>query len=184
MKLVLCAFLILAAFTPATIAQKPGQPALSAADLERRINALVNKERASKRLDALRLDDQLSKIARAHSADMARRNFFSHVNPEGRDASARGEQVGYACQKTYESHITAGLAENIFQGNLYSRVRTQGNEKIYDWNSPDALAAESVEGWMNSPGHRRNILEKNYSETGMGVAVSADDKVYVTQLFC
>jgi uncharacterized protein YkwD len=184
MKLFLSALFVLAAFTPATIAQKPGQPAIRPADLERRISALVNKERTSKKLTALRLNDALSRIARAHSADMARRNFFSHVNPDGQDPSTRGELAGYACRKIYDSHFTEGLAENIFQGNLYSRVRIQGTEKTYDWNSAEEIANESVDSWMNSPGHRRNILEKNYGETGMGVAISGDDKVYVTQVFC
>jgi uncharacterized protein YkwD len=67
---------------------------------------------------------------------------------------------------------------------LYSRIRISGNERSYDWNTLEEIAAHSLKGWMNSPPHRRNILDGNYGQTGVGIAVSDDDKVYITQLFC
>jgi uncharacterized protein YkwD len=164
--------------------QRPGQPQIRIPDLERRIHALINKERTSQKLKPLELEERLSKIARSHSQDMARRDFFSHVNPDGKDPTARGEARGYTCRKISGNTITEGLAENIFQGNLYSRIRIRGSEKTYDWNSMETIATEGVTGWMKSPGHRENILTKTYQKTGMGVTISKDDKVYVTQLFC
>jgi uncharacterized protein YkwD len=106
------------------------------------------------------------------------------VNPDGQDPTARGEAVGYTCRKVSGNKITEGLAENIFQGNLYSAIRTRGTQKTYDWNSSDKIAADAVTGWMKSPGHRRNILEKTYQKTGIGISISKDDKVYITQVFC
>ena len=176
--------LLLPAARPAVSPQRPGQPRIRVADLERRIHEAINQERVSRKLPALQADKKLSEIARTHSADMARRSFFSHVNPDGQDPTARGDSAGYTCQKVYESYFTVGLAENIFQGNLYSRILTRGTEKFYDWNTADKIAGESVTNWMNSPGHRRNILETTYKKTGIGVSISNDDKVFVTQLFC
>jgi len=179
MKCALIPFLLLT-----VILQRPGQPDIKISDLEQRVHVLVNKERAGRKLAGLRFDDKLARIARTHSQDMARRNFFDHVNPDGQDPTARGEAAGYTCEKVSGDLVTVGLAENIFQGNLYSRVRTVGTQKSYEWNSADEIAAESLTGWMNSPGHRRNIVETTYIKTGIGIAIARDDKVYITQVFC
>jgi len=58
-----------------------------------------------------------------------------------------------------------------------------GDRKTYDWNTVEDIARLAVQGWMHSPGHRRNILYTTFSESGIGVAVSSND-VYITQLFC
>ena len=168
----------------ATAIQKAEKPDIRITELERRIHELINKERRSKNLGALRFEDKLSNIARAHSTDMARRDFFNHVNPDGRNATERGERAGYTCRKDFGSHFTQGLGENLYQGNLYSSVRTQGTKKTYAWNTMDDIARHAVAGWMKSSGHRKNILQKTYDRTGIGIDVSRDDKVYVTQVFC
>jgi uncharacterized protein YkwD len=164
--------------------QRPGQPEIRIPDLERRVHELINKERIKHKADALRFDKELGEIARAHSADMAKRKFFSHVNPDGRNATERGKTAGYLCQKVYTGYFSNGIAENIYQGHLYSRIRISGTQRSYDWYSAEELAEEAVEGWMDSPGHRKNILEKAYDRTGIGIAIDADDKVLVTQVFC
>lgn len=167
-----------------TSLQKPGQPEIRIPDVERRVHELINKERAKNKQTALQFDEQLSRIARAHSADMAKRKFFSHVNPDKRNATERGKLAGYSCRKVYPGGYTDGLAENIFQGSLYSRIRITGNVRTYDWYSPEEIAEETVDGWMHSDGHRRNVLDKNYDREGIGIAIGADDKVFVTQVFC
>jgi uncharacterized protein YkwD len=168
----------------ATAVQNTGKPDIRIVELERRIHELVNKERKTRNLGALQFEDKLSSVARAHSSDMARRNFFSHVNPDGRNPTERGERAGYTCRKDFGNHFTQGLAENLYQGNLYSSIRTRGTQKTYAWNTMDDIAAQAVSGWMKSPGHRKNILQKTYDKAGIGIAVSRDDKVYVTQVFC
>jgi uncharacterized protein YkwD len=164
--------------------QKADQPQFHVPDLERRVHDLINKERKDKKADNLQFDRQLAEIARVHSADMAKRKFFDHKNPDGKDANARGKAAGYTCRKVYTGYFTDGLAENIYQGSLYSRIRITGNKRSYDWYSLEEMAREIVEGWMDSPGHRRNVLEKTYEKEGIGIFISADDKVYVTQVFC
>jgi len=164
--------------------QRQGQPEIRIADLEQRVHELINKERAKHKTETLRFDKELGELARAHSADMAKRKFFSHVNPDGRNATERGKRAGYTCQKVYTGYLTQGIAENIYQGNLYSRIRITGNQRSYDWYSAEEIAEEAVEGWMDSPGHRRNILEKAYDRAGIGIAIDAEDRVLVTQVFC
>jgi uncharacterized protein YkwD len=164
--------------------QKSDQHQVGVPDLERRVHDLINAERAKKKADNLQFDRQLADIARAHSADMAKRKFFDHKNPDGKNATARGAAAGYTCRKIYTGFFTEGLAENIYQGSLYRRIRITGNQRSYDWYSLDEMAEEIVEGWMDSPGHRRNILEKTYEKEGIGIVFSTDAKVYVTQVFC
>jgi len=142
--------------------------AASNSTLEHHVHDLVNAERAKARLSTLKTDDKLSAIARAHSEDMARRHFFAHVNPSGEDPTARGHRAGYECRKILGDRIRVGLAENLYEASGTAR---------------DDLEHKSVAGWMNSPGHRANILEKNYSRTGVGVAMAGRD-IYITQLFC
>ena len=156
-SLVLMLFLVVA---PAAETRRPGQPEIRSASLEHRVHDLINKERLDHKLTVLVFDERLSAIARGHSHDMAARSFFSHTNPEGQDATARGKLAGFTCRKQIARNtFSEGLGENLFQDNLYSRIRISGNERSYDWNSLEEIAAHSLKGWMNSPGHRRNILE-------------------------
>ncbi len=172
-----------AAMSPLAV-QRQGQPKVDVEDLEQRIVASVNVERKNKVEDPVLPDPQLMKIARAHSEDMAKRNFFDHKNPEGQDATARAKAAGYICRKDYGRYFTEGVAENIYQGNLYSSVRTRGTRTTYDWNTAADIAAQAIKGWMASGGHRENILDKRHTLTGVGIAIAKDDKVYITQVFC
>jgi uncharacterized protein YkwD len=182
MRPLLCVLCLLA--VPFAAVRRPGEPELRVSTLERRVHDGINDERTDRKLRELEWDERLSRIARAHSEDMARRRFFDHVNPDGKSPTDRGKAAGYECRKARGSYYRVGLAENLYQGSLYSRIRIKGTERIYDWNSPEEIAKQSVSGWMKSPGHRRNILEKDYSQTGVGIAVSANDEVFITQLFC
>ena len=81
--------------------------------------------------------------------------------------------------------LLQGIAENIHQGWTYDTIwRTNGIETSRDWNTPEEIAQNAVTGWMNSPGHRENILRPVFRTEGIGVAVSAEGKVYVTEDFC
>ena len=152
------------------------QPPIAVSELEQRINALFNGERRARSLKPLDWDQDLSKIARAHSQDMANRGFFNHVNPEGETPRDRLRRAGYSCPKT--------TGENIFQNNLYSRVTISGDRKSYDWNSLGQIAGSTVGGWMHSSGHRQNIVNRAYRRTGIGAAIAADGQVYITQVLC
>ena len=79
------------------------------------------------------------------------------------------------------------VGENIYQNNLYSRAITEKKRTTYDWNSMEKIAATTIKGWMDSADHQKNILERNYTREGIGVAIAKDDidgKVYITQILC
>lgn len=171
-------------------AKKPdaAKPAIRLEALEKRIHELVNKERKKRGLNSLGWSSELSRIARLHSRDMASKNYFSHYDLEGRNFEHRYTRWGFACRIPMgKGRYTLG-GENLFQNNLYDSVtyiRNLGATRtVYDWNSLEQIARSTVSGWMKSPGHRKNILQPFWKTEGIGIAVSPDDKVLITQNFC
>ena len=143
----------------------------SAAEVELLIHKYVNESRNQSGAVDLEFDPKLAEIARAHSQDMIDRNFYSHVNPDGLDPTARGEKVGYTCYKDYGIYAEEGLGENLAQ----PRER---------WITPDDLAFNTVTLWYNSQDHRENMNERNYKYEGIGVAFTDSGRVFVTQNLC
>jgi len=131
--------------------------------LEHRIHDLVNQERVQNGLDAIEFDDDLARVARGHSEDMANRLYFCHESPEGKNPFQRGEEQGVPV-----------MAENI----------AQNDTREGDYNALDNIATLVVGGWMNSPGHRMNILTFSYKKEGIGVAqVPGGNILLVTENF-
>ncbi|MGY6549708.1 MAG: CAP domain-containing protein [Roseinatronobacter sp.] len=105
----------------------------------------VNAERARARLPQMVHSPVLSRMAQAHACDMARRGFFGHTSPDGGNLADRARQAGLR-GRCY-------LGENIAQGQRdLSRV---------------------IADWMRSPGHRANILNRDYRQVGFGYATGA-----------
>lgn len=167
-----------------SIPESGNRPSITISELEINIHDLINIERQKHGLSQLKWNDRLSTIARKHSQDMANRNFFSHNTPEGHDFSYRYSQAGYSCAVHGQGNIYYLGAENIFQNNLYDRVVFVNSAAHYDWNSEEKIAKTTVQGWMTSKGHRKNILTPHWRNEGIGVAITPDGKVYITQNFC
>ncbi len=104
---------------------------------------LVNEVRAKAGLGRLRFDERLRTAARAHSKDMAKRNFCAHENPDGVTPAERMPAAGYS----------APGAENVARGQESPRV--------------------VMDAWMNSPGHRANLLNPQFTAIGVGVVFVA-----------
>jgi uncharacterized protein YkwD len=132
---------------PVARAAVPADPTAEAAVL-----ALVNEARVDAGCGALTADPALAAVARAHSADMRDRDYFSHTSPEGLSPFDRAERAG----------IDYSRAENIAFGQA------------------DATAV--MEAWLESPGHRANILDCELTKLGVGVAEGPGGPWW-TQLF-
>lgn len=148
-------------------------------DLELEVHRLINIERQKYGLSSLSYDSRLAEIARKHSEDMVENDFFDHTNLKGQDPTDRANTVGYSCHKDYGDYYTYGIAENIAETPIYSNVEGCGST-----TSLNSLASCIVEGWMNSPGHRKNILTSEYDKEGIGIAYSSTDEAYTTENFC
>jgi uncharacterized protein YkwD len=168
--------------TSAARQPKP-RPVVNAADLAKQIHAQINQERARHGLAALARDARLARIAAKHSRDMAKRDYLAHDSPEGHGFADRYQQGGYTCQVRVGNEIHLG-AENIALARLYESVRTVNGVAHYDWNSMEQIARKTVDGWMNSSRHRRNILRPYWRREGVGVEIHPDNRVYITQNFC
>ncbi|WP_274364463.1 CAP-associated domain-containing protein [Paenibacillus thermotolerans] len=121
---------------------------------EREIVDLANSARVKRGLQPLQWDAAVAATARKHSADMAENGFFDHMNLSGQSPFDRMKEDGIRYRSAGEN-IAAGQTSAIF----------------------------AHEGWMNSEGHRRNVLG-DYTRLGVGVAFSeADGKPYYTQNF-
>jgi uncharacterized protein YkwD len=168
------------------LSSNPEAPVIEPSALEARIHELINVQRNQNGLSTLGYDSFLASIARGHSWDMVVRNFFEHENPDGLNARARGEAAGYPCRKDYGTYYTEGLSENLYQGYRYNNYWTAPNGTIvkYEWNTLEQVAEQAVNGWMNSEGHRKNIVDTHFTQEGIGVAFSTDEKIYVTENFC
>ncbi|HEY0077321.1 MAG TPA: CAP domain-containing protein [Pyrinomonadaceae bacterium] len=132
--------------------------AVSATTDEERALNLINAQRQARGERPLVLDAGLMRLARLHSQNMAREDFFDHVDPDGRDAVGRASSLGIRGWRA--------LGENI----------------AYNQNFDDP-AAFAVQRWMTSAKHRENILNSMFTHTGLGIARSADGRVYFTQVF-
>ncbi|PRY57712.1 CAP domain-containing protein [Glycomyces artemisiae] len=122
------------------------------ADAESEILGIVNDRRAENGCGDLARDSRLDTAARLHAEDMAENDYFDHTSQDGRTPTDRANAQGYE----------GGVGENIAMG------------------YPDA---ESVmEGWMNSEGHRANILNCGYDVIGIG-AYDRDGTIYWVQMF-
>lgn len=161
---------------------------VTAADLEARVHRRTNEARRRNGHGALAYRDDLAAVARRHSADMQRRRFFDHTAPDGSDATARAARDGLTCTVTVGRQRLTGFAENLAQVWLFSgwEDRTSGGRttRTHRWLSADQIAGEVVTGWLNSPGHRRNLLAAHATREGVGVVIGPDGQVFVTQMLC
>ena len=141
------------------------------------VHQLANRERESRGIPRLSYDHHLAFIARGHSRDMAHHNYLGHVNGHGESPTDRATRKGYR----FDGVTYSGISENCHQ--LWSTGQDRSGKKYR--KDLRQMATEAVRGWMDSPGHRSNILNAKYQVEGVGFARSRKHrgKVYLTQKF-
>lgn len=122
--------------------------------LENEVIKLVNIERSNRGLELLKANWQLSRVARYKSTDMRDKNYFSHTSPTYGSPFKMMEDFGLKF---------SAAGENIAMG--------------------QKIPKEVMNAWMNSPGHRSNILSPSFSEIGVGVSKDQHGRIYWTQMF-
>ncbi|MCU0727559.1 MAG: CAP domain-containing protein [Planctomycetes bacterium] len=129
-------------------------------EMEARTLSAANGVRRGAGLPDLRPRRDLTEVARRHALDMARRGYLAHITPEGTGPGDRARKAGV---------VYSAFAENL------ARVKHS--------DAPEELA---VSGWVESPTHRRNLLDERgtgYIYTGVGVARAPDGTVHIAQVF-
>lgn len=132
---------------------KTAASASSLAAAEQQAFKLLNADRAKNGLSPLKLNSQLTSLAESYAKDMINRNFFSHTNPEG--------------QSPFDRMKNAGISYSYAGENIAINTSVSGAETAF----------------MNSSGHRANILSSNYTDVGIGVGYGANGSLYVVQEF-
>ncbi len=122
-------------------------------DLEQQMLQLVNAERKKRGLKSLVADEQLRKVARAHSSDMLKRGYFSHMTPEGKDPFYRMKKAGINYKRAGENLAYA------------------------------STLAKAHKGLMNSSSHREAILNKTFGRIGIGIVDGGKSGLMISQEF-
>lgn len=174
---------------PAAQTDSNAAPRIDLPRLERLVHERANEARRSEGRGTLAWSDSMATVARRHSEDMARRTFFDHRNPDGLDPTQRARTAGLRCEIVEGRTVWRGFAENLYYTQHFaSGSTTTYNDgrtlTVYQWKPADVLASESVRQWMNSPGHRANLLQPRSRRSGVGIALGPDSRIYFTQLFC
>ena len=164
------------------------RPTTDISKLELKIHDLTNIERQKLNLPLLSYDAEIRNIARGHSEDMSVRNFFAHETPDGKSPTDRALSANFALDnRSWFKKLNSSqwqFGENIYQTNLYDSVYLINNIPThYYWSDLEKIAKKSVNGWMNSKEHRENIVLPLWKKEGIGVYISDDDKVFITQNF-
>jgi uncharacterized protein YkwD len=127
-------------------------------NLEKKAFNLINNIRIEMGLKKLIWSDRLNNLARQHSENMAKYSFFSHYGLNGRTIGDRATDFGV--------DNWSAIGENI--------AFNRGIENPVEF---------AVERWMLSSGHRKNLLNNRWKETGIGISVTSDNQYYFTQVF-
>lgn len=125
--------------------------------VEQRIFQAINQVRQENKLAPLIWSAKIADVARAHSQRMATKRFFSHEDPKFGGPDNRLSVAGIAWRR---------CGENIFE----------------EYGQRDPVQS-AVRGWMQSSGHRKNILTREFTHTGIGVAMGHDGGYTITQMF-
>ena len=125
---------------------------------EAEVFELVNQQRLKAGLNTLVWDDRVGSIARDYSRQMARENFFDHFDPHGNDVMDRADRA-----------------------KLTGWVKI--GENLFACSPTNGFAQKAVVGWMGSETHRINILDREWTSTGIGIATASDGSIYITQVF-
>ena len=168
-----------------------GSP-LNRGEIEKWVIEFTNEERIRAGLQPLSHDAAISDIARSHSENMARLGLMSH-DIEGRDPTDRAMAAGYNCRAYRgDGSYSYGLSENVAEHPRVTQWMGLGmSYRPVDYDDDAEEAARGlVQGWMSSPGHRENILDRDSRRIGVGIAIQeaseygyVSETIYATQNF-
>ncbi len=173
----------------------PGGSALNASLIEEWIAIFTNAEREEEGLRTLEQRPRIADIARAHSQNMVAQQDLAH-RLDGKGPTDRALAAGYDCKTDLgEGRYSEGLAENIANAGRprewFRPVKGVGPWQLIGYLADEeAVARKLVRIWMESEGHRENILKERYRRIGVGVSIELGEKrgyvyetVWATQNF-
>jgi uncharacterized protein YkwD len=146
--------------------------------LERHIWNFTNEKRIQNGLGRVEYAPRIVDPARNHAQNMAKHDYVGHTQPNGQTGEERYSDV---CNYRGSGY---SFGENAIAGWYGERFEAWKTGEVVDTEDEKELAKYLVEGWMNSQGHRENILNPSWGELGVGVYKRDDGKVFAAQTFC
>jgi len=137
----------------------------------------INDIREEVDLNRLQWDPMLAELARKHALDMAENNYFNHTNLKGLEPVDRANILGIKTTLETKTHIYTGVGENL--GFMPKGIVKDIGILI----TTDDISSAMVYEWMLSEPHKKNILQKDYRYTGIGVAYDGKGNYYIAQEF-
>lgn len=163
-------------------------------EIARQVHEKLNQARNLNGLTPLAWSNDLAYLSILHSNDMAVNNFLGHDSQENLSIGSRAQQQGITCSFDYNNLHFSSFSENVFYVNtwtertiVYSGTNAEGQDVFinhYIFRTPENIVDEAVQGWMNSPSHKANILAPQSQRHGIGIGVGKDGKIYFTQSIC
>jgi uncharacterized protein YkwD len=143
----------------------------------------TNEERERRNRAPLTYSYLLESIAQGHVEDMAKRDYFDHISPEGKSPHDRAVEQGYPYERVREDGSAIyGIGENI--------VRFPTGDKVYvnrfayiDPTDPIQLANVAITSFLNSASHKETLLSNIYHEIGIAATIAQDGYYYLAQNF-
>lgn len=151
---VLGTLLLLAAPGLPLLSNSTNRPAGSLRGMEQLIHQYVNQERKSLGVPVLVWSEQVAAEARRHAKNIAEGRTFTHADPLRGNIDLRLDKSGIDWRR---------CAENLYEANFGDPAR------------------DAVQAWLNSPGHRTNLMDSMFSDAGVGVAQRSDGWIIVVQ---
>jgi uncharacterized protein YkwD len=131
--------------------------------LERAVYNMMNGFRVEEGYEPLGYNQDLAEIARYHSWNMARKDFFAHDDYKGRSGGDRADYFGYP---------DTAISENLFRVGIPEEVK-----------SSKPIANKTIQGWKNSPSHRAGMLTTAHIVAGIGGYIDTNRVVFITAMY-
>lgn len=136
---------------------------------------LTNINRGNKNIDTLELNDSLENVAQYKANNMKQKDYVSHTSPSGSNLTDRLNKFGLKCEQS---------GENIGQIHYKREIEVNYKDEPVNYTTEKELASGIDKQFMNRDGNKNNIISRQYDDYGIGLSITENGKVYVSQIFC
>lgn len=136
---------------------------------------LTNINRGNKNIDTLELNDSLENVAQYKANNMKQKDYVSHTSPSGSNLTDRLNKFGLKCEQS---------GENIGQIHYKREIEVNYKNEPVNYTTEKELASGIDKQFMNRDGNKNNIISRQYDDYGIGLSITENGKVYVSQIFC
>jgi uncharacterized protein YkwD len=136
---------------------------------------LTNINRGDDNIQTLDLNDSLENVAQYKANNMKQKDYVSHTSPSGSNLTDRLDKFGLKCKQT---------GENIGQIHYKREIDVNYEDTTVNYTTEKELAQGINKQFMDRDGNKNNIISRQCDDYGIGLSITKNGKVYVSQIFC